>query len=187
MKVTPLIEKAVRVSSDAHSAQRRKSTDVPYIIHPFSVMMYASEVTEDESVLVACLLHDVLEDCDPAVYGEAYLRGEFGDRVVDIIKAVTKDDSIKDWRQRNEAYLESIRGTPMKEALIVCAADKIHNLSATLYDHSQIGDRVWERFNAGYDSQVWWYSAVLEVVESRLGEGPLTDKLRAGVDELRRL
>lgn len=36
-------------------------------------MMIASE-TEDEDVLIACLLHDILEDVDSSIYSEDDMR-----------------------------------------------------------------------------------------------------------------
>jgi len=46
---------------------------------------YLSEYTDDEDVLIAGLLHDVLEDADPSEYTKQTLEDIFGKRVVSIM------------------------------------------------------------------------------------------------------
>ncbi len=67
---TSRLDNAVREAARAHEieGQHRKGTDIPYIIHPFGVMMIASNATDDEDVLIACLMHDVLEDVNRVQY-----------------------------------------------------------------------------------------------------------------------
>lgn len=181
------VQQAVTVAARAHAGQMRKGKDVPYVVHPFSVMLVAAQVTDDEDTLAACLLHDVLEDVAPEIYSEQDMRRDFGDHVTEIVKTVSKDDSIDDWRPRNEAYLDSIRNTELQEALVVCAADKIHNLSDTLADYHTVGDQLWERFHAGREDQLWWYGAVLTVMRRRQPDSPLTAQLQALVAELKNI
>jgi (p)ppGpp synthase/HD superfamily hydrolase len=94
---TTRLDKAIRISARAHEkqGQHRKGTDIPYIIHPFGVMLIASNVTKDENVLIGCLMHDILEDIDSSIYNELQMKDDFGDKLVGIVKDVTKDDSIK--------------------------------------------------------------------------------------------
>lgn len=91
MKYTPRIEKAIQVASHAHRNQTRKSDgNMPYISHPFSVLVILSEHTKDENTMIAGLLHDVLEDADPNEYTEQKLRDIFGEKVVSIVKEVSE-------------------------------------------------------------------------------------------------
>lgn len=46
----------------AHGAQMRKFVPERYITHPIRVMEICQSVTQDETMLAAALLHDVLED-----------------------------------------------------------------------------------------------------------------------------
>ena len=179
------VQRAVTVAARAHAGQLRKGKDVPYVVHPFSVLLVASQVTDDDDTLAACLLHDVLEDVAPEIYSGQDMRRDFGDHVLEIVKTVSKDEQIPGWRPRNEAYLDSIRNTVLQEALVVCAADKIHNLSDTLADYEVVGDQLWERFHAGKDDQLWWYGAVLAVMRQRLPDSPLTAQLQELVAELK--
>ena len=64
-----------------------------------------------------------------------------------------------------------ITAVRLEGAWLVCAADKVNNMTATLRDYEAVGDAVWERFNAGREGQLWWYGACAEVLERRVGGG----------------
>lgn len=187
MKFTPKIERALVYAATAHAGQTRKTTATPYITHPLAVMLHASSVTADEDTLCACLLHDVIEDCDPAQYNETNMRQTFGDATTDMVLVVTKDSSIPIWRKRNEAYLQNLATTPLKGALIVSAADKLHNISTVINDYRAKGEELWSLFHAGRYDQLWWYGAVLAVLRDRLPDNQLTIMLEAAVVELNEL
>lgn len=185
---TKRLDKAIKVSAWAHEQQKqhRKGTDIPYIIHPFSVMMIAGNVTDDEDTLIGCLLHDILEDVDTAIYSEEDMREDFGKKVLEIVQGVSKDDSIEDWKQRSDSYLENLtKARP--ESLIVCAADKIHNLKSMLIDYENIQDELWDKFSSDKKSQLWWYESSLEIIRDRAPENELVVELQDLVDQLRRI
>lgn len=187
MNLTPKIERALVYAATAHAGQTRKTVPTPYITHPVSVMLNAASVTDDENILCACLLHDVIEDCDPAQYNEATMRQSFGDATTDMVLVATKDSNIPIWRKRNEAYLQNLATTPLKGALIVSAADKLHNISTLINDYRVMGEDLWSRFHAGRDDQLWWYGAVLAVLQERLPDNQLTIMLDQAVLELNEL
>ena len=180
--LSPRIDEAIRVATYAHRNQVRKSTEIPYIVHPYAVMTIASSETDDEDVLIACLLHDVLEDA-PEELSREEMEERFGKRVLAIVSGVTKDSTIKGWRERSEAYIDHLRQAPI-ESVIVSAADKIHNLQSILTDYATHGEHLWDRFNAGKHEQLWWYTSILEVLEERLPDSILTSQLAHFVDEM---
>ena len=57
-----LLEKIKQFADRAHGEQMRKYTPERYIVHPVRVMESVKKYTNDDSVLAAALLHDVLED-----------------------------------------------------------------------------------------------------------------------------
>lgn len=103
-------------------------------------MLIASDVTDNEDILIACLLHDIIEDVGERIYSEADIRNDFGDRVVTIVKGVTKDSHEKDWRELSQAYLDHLEVKASDEAVIVSVCDKIHNLQSILIDYELYGD-----------------------------------------------
>ncbi len=56
------LEKIKEFADKAHGEQRRKYTPERYIVHPVRVMELCREYTNEEPILAAALLHDVLED-----------------------------------------------------------------------------------------------------------------------------
>jgi (p)ppGpp synthase/HD superfamily hydrolase len=176
--------RAHETAAYAHEGQIRKVNGEAFITHPETVMAIASRVTRSEVTLSACLLHDVLEDVDSSRYSEADMRRDYGDTVTDIVKDVTKNPDIDDWREQNEAYLDVIRTTGREESVIVATADKIHNLSSVLSDYAELGETLWQHFSTDKADQVWWYNAVYDVVSERSPDNPLVAELGTLVMQL---
>jgi (p)ppGpp synthase/HD superfamily hydrolase len=178
-------KKALIISKYAHKGQFRKGSKKPYIIHPYSVYGNLLPHTADEAVLAAALLHDVLEDVSPNHYSEADMLEDFGQDVVDIVKLVTKDPSLGDWRAVNEGYLAQLAANPDERALMVCTSDKLDNLSTSLYDYAVQGESFWDMFNAGKEDQKWWYEAVLSLLQEHLEYHPMVQIYEEKVTQLR--
>jgi (p)ppGpp synthase/HD superfamily hydrolase len=180
-----LSKKALIISMYAHKGQYRKGSKKPYIIHPYSVYGNLLPHTGDESILAAALLHDVLEDVDPNHYSESDMLEDFGQEVVDIVKLVTKDPSLGDWRAVNEGYIAKLAANPDERALMVCTSDKLDNLSTSLYDYAVQGEPFWDMFNAGKEDQKWWYESVLTLLQDNLGYLPIVQMYEQKVAQLR--
>lgn len=175
------INQALVIATKAHDGQTRKGTDIPYITHPVAVAVIASEYTDDEDVIIGALFHDVLEDVSPDIYSEQQMRANFGDRVTDLVKAVSEDkrpdEPEKPWKERKVAYIEHLRQTTDIGAVIISAADKTHNLLSIIQDYEIYGDDLWNRFNASKEEQLWYYQTVTGVIKEKLEPGVLIDRL----------
>ena len=55
---------AMDIAARAHEGQVRKYTGEPYLTHPFAVAGLVRSVTDDEDMVAAAILHDVVEDSD---------------------------------------------------------------------------------------------------------------------------
>lgn len=179
--LTPRLMRAIDTAAVSHRDHVRKGSGIPYVAHLYAVMHLVSQETGDEDVLIAALLHDVLEDV-PEIYPESRMREEFGDRVTEIVLGLTKDDSLPGWQARADAYLEQLEYRAPEESVLIACADKLHNLMSILADEEVLGDRLWERFNSGKEQQQWWYARICGVVEKRMPGLPLNREL-AGLVE----
>ena len=181
MNFSERINQALIVAAKAHDGQTRKGTDIPYISHPVAVALLASEHTDDEDVIIGALFHDILEDVSPEVYSEARMKTDFGDRVANLVKAVSEDkrpdEPEKPWKERKTTYINHLRQETDTGAIVISAADKTHNLLSIIQDYQTHGDDLWSRFNAPKEGQLWYYQAVTGVVEEKLEPGVLTDRL----------
>jgi GTP diphosphokinase / guanosine-3',5'-bis(diphosphate) 3'-diphosphatase len=119
------ILKAAHFAAEKHSGQRRKDeAQTPYINHPIAVAnLLRIFGVEDVDVLVAAILHDVLEDTD-ASPGEIF-EG-FGEGVLSIVQEMTDDKSLPK-QVRKDLQIEEASSLS-EHARWVKLADKICNL-----------------------------------------------------------
>lgn len=77
---------AIDVASRAHKGQVRKYTGEPYLTHPFAVAGLVASVTGNDSMIVAAILHDVVEDTDVRL---DTIRGLFGKDACNLVDDLT--------------------------------------------------------------------------------------------------
>ncbi len=114
-----------------HRGEKRKSGE-PYITHPVAVAKMLFDVGADIDVICAALLHDTLEDSDgqrEEIANAIYAK--FGDQVLYLVQAVSKDNAITDKVVQQEAYIEQIQRAFDSDifAFFIKIADLIHNMS----------------------------------------------------------
>ena len=187
MKLTPKVELAIKTAARLHLGQTRKGDgQTPYIVHPFAVALIVSEYTEDADIIAAALLHDVLED---TAYTASELGRNFGQRVKEIVLSVsepkTENGQKLGWMVRKSGYLKRLENSS-DEALLVCAADKINNLSSMIEEFQDQGVGMWIKFSASAVEQLQFYKSVLEILEKRLNS-EIVLELRRIFEEARQL
>lgn len=156
-----LIEKAMRIAASAHKGQRRKELDIPYISHPVMVALLLEKHGFPDEVIAAALVHDVLEDTE---FPEERLREELGNQVLEIVLAVSNNDSLS-WEDKKMRYVETVR-CGGEGAKAVAIADKIHNAESLLLAHQSQGPLVWKNFNRGKAKKMWFEHAMLDMLKS---------------------
>jgi (p)ppGpp synthase/HD superfamily hydrolase len=176
------VERALRASLRAHEGQVRKHDDpVPYVTHPFHVALILARLGEDDVVLQAALLHDVVEDCPGWSFER--IEHEFGPEVRAVVAELTEDKT-RSWEERKRAAIDHVmRMSP--RALAVKAADKLHNLR-TLQDDLERTERpelVWSRFKGGRDRTLAMSAELVEALEPRVGSR-LARALREALSQL---
>ncbi len=169
-KQISLIEKATRIAVRAHKEQTRKESDLPYIVHPFSVALKLCKYDFPDTVIAAALVHDVVEDTGVS---ERELFEALGGEVMDIVKAVTNDDTLE-WTSKKKKYIETVRNGS-EGAKAVATADKVHNLESLLIAYEEQGPSIWEHFNAGSEKKIWFEDAMLAMLKETW-KHPLVDE-----------
>lgn len=186
MTYSSRISGAFALAQEVHAEQTRKGSGVPYITHAMAVAAIVGEHGGDEDTFIAALLHDTVEDGD----GHATLervRAQFGPRVADIVAACSDafEKPKPKWRERKERFVETMRTAPPEVRLVV-AADKLHNLCATLADYDAIGEEVWLRFTGRRVGTIWYYTAIAHALAENW-EHRLLGDLASAVEELHRV
>lgn len=156
-----MLEKAVRFAFEKHEGQVRKGTELPYIVHPMEVMKLLNEMDADENLLIAGLLHDVVEDGGVTV-GE--IRMLFGEDVAGLVAGHSEDKS-KTWKERKEEDIKATKEGDIRLKMLVLA-DKLSNLRSLYFDYTKLGEEVWKRFNASVIEQAWYYSEMIDALDA---------------------
>jgi (p)ppGpp synthase/HD superfamily hydrolase len=127
-----MIERALQFAEHAHRGvgQKRKYTGEPYVVHPIEVMglivAYANFTYQHENVLVAALLHDVVEDTNvtleqiEATFGAEVAR--FVDGLTDkFVSGYEENGVVLNRRQRKKAEAGRLSATCEVVQTIKCA------------------------------------------------------------------
>jgi (p)ppGpp synthase/HD superfamily hydrolase len=116
-----IIDRAFLVAEEAHHNQ---TYDIyPYIYHIKMVYDTAKTLGYDQSILVACILHDILEDT-----GISYndINKAFGLEIAEIVFCVT-DELGRNRKERKEKTYPKIRSNWKAVAVKIC--DRISNVA----------------------------------------------------------
>lgn len=163
------IEQALRAASMLHKEQTRKgSVPFPYVTHLVGVAFLLRDYTSNEDVIVAGLLHDTLEDTN---YKAEELEEDFGKQVRILVEAVTEPKNKKGqkltWKQRKKCYLKQITDGP-NDALLVAAADKIHNLRSAVDTFLEAPEKFKTSFGGTLEERLVFYSELETLFQKRL-------------------
>ncbi len=125
---TELLEHAVMKAFEYHGDQMRKFSDELYINHCLRVASLVGDYTEDESLVVAAVLHDIVEDTEVTV-GDVYTW--FGEKVSKLVEELTNDD-VKLSNQGKKIYISNKFNTLSPEGLIIKSLDRLDNLTGLI-------------------------------------------------------
>jgi (p)ppGpp synthase/HD superfamily hydrolase len=190
MIYTQKIQDAINFSIQVHEEpvkQKRKGKDVPYITHPLTVGLILAQAGANEDVVVAGILHDTIEDCEP--YGTVTkdsIAGKFGDTVAELVDSVTEKDKGLDWHARKEAALDEIRQFS-NDSLLVKSGDVISNNTELIADYDRDGETTFERFNAPKEETIPHTLSVIKVIQDAWEDNPLHGDLMVISNKLRNI
>jgi len=130
---TAQIEKAFDYARACHEGQTRFSGD-PFITHPIAVAEILAELEQDQSTIIAGLLHDVIED---GKADKLTIAGKFGDEVAYLVEGVTKLGQLV-FESREVRQAENFRKMLLAmgediRVIIIKLADRLHNMQTLKY------------------------------------------------------
>ncbi len=157
-------EQALEFAAKAHKGQVRKGSWSPYIVHPVETALIAMTLTDDQDVVVAALLHDIIEDTP---YSAKDIEESFGSRVAKLVQEESENKRIgqkpsETWKIRKEEFIKSLDHKD-RDAKIIALADKLSNMRATYQGNRKNGIEFWQRFNEKRkEMHAWYYRAVAD-------------------------
>lgn len=160
------LTRALSFAAEAHANQRRKgAAQEPYINHLIEVLDLVARATDgaDTELLIAALLHDVIED---TALGADDITSAFGPRVTSIVTENSDDMSLpKDERRRHRIAAMAHKSAP---ARIVKMADVISNLRAVVVSPP-----------AGWssDRKLGYLDGCRQLIDAGRGANPVLERL----------
>lgn len=156
------IHKAIEFATLAHINQKRKGSDVPYIVHPFEVAQIIStmepyDAKTHDDIIIAGLLHDTIEDCGVT---PNKIETLFGRNVLTFVMNNTEDKTLS--REERKEHTIVIYKTLCIQSQMLIMADKLSNLRSLKFDHDRIGEKLWTKFNRNKEDQEWYYKSLLK-------------------------
>jgi myo-inositol-1(or 4)-monophosphatase len=134
--------------------------------------MIVASVTEDEDVIIAALLHDVIEDTD---YSYEDIKTRYGKRVADLVQNETenkRNDQSREstWVIRKQETIDHIEKADYDTKLI-CLGDKLSNIRASVKDYDSDRNSFWDRFNQSDPKfQGWYYQTLRDILARDFSE-----------------
>ena len=162
------LDDAIRFATEAHSGQHRKVKNSPYIVHPLEALTICASLTDEEDVLCASVLHDVVEDANR---GLEEIEQKFGPRVAALVNCETEDKR-RDlppeltWHIRKEETLNRLKASVDEGVKIMWLADKLSNVRSFYMAYLKQGDAFWNMFHQkDKKEQAWYYKEIYKVLK----------------------
>ena len=163
-----LVSEAIIFAVKAHDGMRRKKSEAPYILHPMEAAVIVGTMSDDQNLIAAAALHDVVEDAGVTI---EKVEERFGKRVRELVASETEDKRADlpptdTWRIRKEESLTVLKNTEDMGVLMVWMGDKLANMRAIYHTWKVEGDAMWEKFNQkNVSEQAWYYRSILRLTE----------------------
>ena len=119
-------EEAHAFAQHAHRNQKRKYTDEPYFVHCAGVAMILQRYGyDDENILAAAYLHDVVEDTE---YTLVHIKEFFNETIAQLVEEVSDPSKPSDGNRATRKQIDLDHLTlASKEGGIIKCADILHN------------------------------------------------------------
>lgn len=158
---------AVNFAAMAHKGVVRKGTTIPYVLHPVEAALIVLGMTDDLDVVLAAVLHDIIEDTR---FDQNDIELLFGKKVAEFVASESEDKrenrpASETWKERKEETIQHIKAESI-EAKMICLGDKLSNIRMSVKTHKEKGDAMWECFNqSNPDMQAWYYDSIAEALD----------------------
>ena len=167
-----LVSEAIVFAVKAHDGMRRKKSEAPYILHPMEAAVIVGTMTDDQNLIAAAALHDVVEDAGITIQE---IEEKFGKRVRDLVQSETEDKREDlppevTWRIRKEESLAVLKNTDDIAVLMVWLGDKLANMRSIYRDFKVEGHAMWQRFNQKNPAEQAWYYRSIATLTDRLSD-----------------
>ena len=168
-----ILEEAIIYATILHQGKVRKFGNTPFILHPLEVAQILSTMTDDEEIITAGILHDIVEGTDGTL---AEIEKRFGKRVANLVLAESETEYSREtrqesWQRRKEESLRVLKNSKDNGVKMLWLADKLANIRSLAAVYSERGEAIWKELDqTDPDMQLWYYRTMAENVELSLNK-----------------
>ena len=168
-----ILEEAIIYATVMHQGKVRKFKGIPFILHPLEVAQILSTMTDDQEVIAAGILHDIVEDTDGTL---SEIEKRFGQRVAFLVSSESEEEypgeeKSATWRRRKEGSLRVLQSSTDTGVKMLWLADKLANIRSLAQIYSETGEAMWQGLHqSDPEMQRWYYRSVAEALELSLNK-----------------
>jgi hypothetical protein len=122
--------------------------------------LYAWGIIEEDEVAASKDLSKKLDRQVFALWTAKILVKEFGENILRLVQKESEDKS-KSWHERKQTTINHLK-KESADVQMICFADKLSNLRSIYRDKLDIGEKIWDRFNATKEDEYWYYKSILD-------------------------
>lgn len=176
------IQKAIKFATKTHEVyqkQKRRSGNIPYVIHPLTAGIILATVDANDDLICAGILHDTIEDSieDKKVTVEM-LEERFGKNVAQMVLDVTETDKSLPWEERKKQAREHIKSFS-NDSIMLKSADIISNMFDLFDNYKNEGESVFSKFHAPKEKLIENYLMTITILIDKWPESPLAPELNS--------
>ena len=158
------VEEALQFVMKANKGQKIKITGMDKSFHHIMVYSMIRDINHTEDVLVASLLHDIINDSE---YGYEEIEELFGTLVADMVSDLSEDMSIAKWLDRKKEFVNRMKRNFDINVINIMIADKLTTL-LSYYEHFiQNGDKLWKLTGGSKDENCWLFRELYLVAKKK--------------------
>jgi (p)ppGpp synthase/HD superfamily hydrolase len=166
------LEKAIIYATVMHQGMVRKFSGIPFILHPMEVAQILSTMTDDEEIITAGILHDIVEDNDGTL---EEIQKRFGERVALLVSSESENEYPDEersatWKRRKEESLLVLKNSTDIGVKMLWLADKLANMRSFARMVKHEGAAAWSHFNQSDPKQHHWYYQSVADLTRQLSE-----------------
>ena len=166
-----MLEEAIIYATVLYQGKVRKFKSAPYILHPMEVAQILSTMSDDQELIAAGMLHDVVEETDGTL---EEIEKRFGKRVAYLVASESEndypgEDRRETWKRRKEESLKVLKNSDDLGVQMLWLADKLANIRSLARIYGENGEKLWTMLHENDPAEhCWYYRTVAETVELSL-------------------
>ena len=167
------IEEAIILATVMHQGKLYKLGKRPTVLHPLEVAQILSTMTDDEDVIAAGILHEIVTDTDGTL---KEIEHRFGSRVAFLVSSISENSDPDELNNvsrdlSKEELLTTLKNSQDQGVRMLWLADKLANIRILANRYSEYGEELWGFFRQK-DPEIfhWYYRTIAELLELSLNK-----------------